>query len=112
MSKGIRSWEFPGGPEVRTRCFHCGGLGSIPGQGTRISQAARHSQKKTKQNEKKDSEVSLKRLPLVKDGTEKQLHELKHIKCKFILILIKTQKLFTGHLSRTVGYQFILKTGT
>ena len=27
-------WEFPGGPVVRTWCFHCHGPGSIPGQGT------------------------------------------------------------------------------
>ena len=30
--------KFPGGPVVRTRCFHCWGLGSIPGQRTRILQ--------------------------------------------------------------------------
>ena len=30
------SWEFPGGPVVRTRCSHCQGLGSIPGRGTKI----------------------------------------------------------------------------
>ena len=28
--------EFPGGPVVRTRRFHCRGPGSIPGQGTKI----------------------------------------------------------------------------
>ena len=27
------SWEFPGGPVVRTPWFHCRGLGSFPGQG-------------------------------------------------------------------------------
>ena len=32
--------EFPGGPVVRTRCFHRGSLGSIPGQGAKILQAA------------------------------------------------------------------------
>ena len=26
------SWEFPGSPVVKTPCFHCRGLGSIPGQ--------------------------------------------------------------------------------
>ena len=31
--------EFPGGPVVRTRRFHCHGLGSIPGWGTKIPQA-------------------------------------------------------------------------
>ena len=40
--------EFPGGPVVRIRHLHCGGLGSIPGQGTEILQAARCSQKERK----------------------------------------------------------------
>ena len=31
--------EFPGGSVVRTCCFHCHGLGSIPGWGTKILQA-------------------------------------------------------------------------
>ena len=30
---------------VRTQCFHCQSLGSVPGRGTRIPQAAWHSQK-------------------------------------------------------------------
>ena len=29
-------WEFPGGPVVRTLCFHCRGPSSIPGWGTKI----------------------------------------------------------------------------
>ena len=42
-------WEFPGGPVVRTWCFHCQGPGSIPGRET--TQAMQHGQKgKTKQN--------------------------------------------------------------
>ena len=40
--------EFPGGPVVRTRRFHCQGSGSIPGQGTKIPQAARPKKKKKK----------------------------------------------------------------
>ena len=32
-------WEFPGGPVVRTRRFHCHGPGSIPGWGSKILQA-------------------------------------------------------------------------
>ena len=35
---------------VRTLHFHCGGLGSIPGWGTKIPQAKRHGQKKRKEN--------------------------------------------------------------
>ena len=37
---------------VRTLHFHCWGPGSIPGQGTKIPQAARHGQKKKKNNTK------------------------------------------------------------
>ena len=33
---------------VRTWHFHCHGPGSIPGQGTKIPQAAQHGQKKKK----------------------------------------------------------------
>ena len=44
--------EFPGGPVVRTPCFHCGGVGSIPGQGTKIPQAVQCGQK-TKTNKQK-----------------------------------------------------------
>ena len=33
-SKGC--WEFPGGPVVRTLCFHCRETGSIPGCRTKI----------------------------------------------------------------------------
>ena len=38
--------EFSGGPVGRTRAFTAKGLGSIPDQGNRVPQAARHSQKK------------------------------------------------------------------
>ena len=34
---------------VRTWCFHCCGLGSIPGRGTKILQAVQCSQKKKKE---------------------------------------------------------------
>ena len=37
-----QSWESPSGPVIRTWCFHCGGPSSIPGQGTKITQAAWH----------------------------------------------------------------------
>ena len=33
-------WEFPGGPVARTWHSHHGGLGSTPGWGTKIPQAA------------------------------------------------------------------------
>ena len=38
--------EFPGGPAVRTWCFHCGSLGSVPGWGTKILQAMRKKKEK------------------------------------------------------------------
>ena len=37
--------KFPGGPVVRTWCFHCHGLGLSPSQGTKIPQAAQCGQK-------------------------------------------------------------------
>ena len=40
--------EFPGGPVVRIRRFHCQGLGSIPHWGTKIPQVAQRSQKENK----------------------------------------------------------------
>ena len=40
--------EFPGGPVIKTLCFHCLGPGLITVQGTKILQAAQHSQKKKK----------------------------------------------------------------
>ena len=41
--KKTPSWKIPGGTVVRTQSFYCHGLGSIPGQGTKIPQAAWHS---------------------------------------------------------------------
>ena len=38
-----KGWEFPGSSVDRTQRFHCHGLGSIPGQGTKIPQAVWHS---------------------------------------------------------------------
>ena len=41
----ICNGEFPGGLEVSILSFHCCGLCSIPGWGTKILQAAWHGQK-------------------------------------------------------------------
>ena len=38
--------EFPEGTVVRTQYFHCWGLGSIPGRGTKILQRKAQSKKK------------------------------------------------------------------
>ena len=51
------SREFPGSPVVGTPCFHCQGLGLIPGRGTKIPQAALCSQKKNKQTNKTTEQV-------------------------------------------------------
>ena len=44
------SRDFPGGPVVKTPHYNAVGTGSIPGQGTKISQC--HSQKTNKQTKK------------------------------------------------------------
>ena len=44
--KKCQAWDFPGGPVAKTLCFQCRGIGSIPGQGTKIPHAVLHSQKK------------------------------------------------------------------
>ena len=40
--------KFPGGPVVRTQCFHCRGLSLIASRGTKILQAVQHVKKKKK----------------------------------------------------------------
>ena len=52
-------WDFPGSPEVRTQCFHGGGLGSIPGLISYKSQSTENKQTQTKQNKIRnvDSEI-------------------------------------------------------
>ena len=54
---GFLNWvlrELPGGPAVRTWCFHCHGPGSIPGQGTKIPEAVWYGQKKFKNQNKRN----------------------------------------------------------
>ena len=46
----LASWESPRGPMVRTQCFHCWGLGSIPGRGTKTLYVVWHGQKQTNKN--------------------------------------------------------------
>ena len=40
--------DFPSSPVVKTRCFHCWGLGSIPGWGMKIQQPSWDSPKNKK----------------------------------------------------------------
>ena len=42
------SQDFPGGPVVMTPAGNAGGMGSIPGQGTKILYVARHSKNRKK----------------------------------------------------------------
>ena len=44
--------DFHGGPVVKTPCFHCGGYGPDPTQGTKIPHAMQHGQKLTKKKKK------------------------------------------------------------
>ena len=44
--------EFPGGPVVRTLSFHCHGLGSIPGQETKVLQDLQCRQKKEEEKKR------------------------------------------------------------
>ena len=48
--------ELPGGPVVRSQCFHSCGLGSIPGWGTKITQASWCGKKKKKKEKRKKQE--------------------------------------------------------
>ena len=49
-NQNMRNRDFPGGPVVRTWRFHCRDLGSIPGRGTKIPQAAWLCQNKERKN--------------------------------------------------------------
>ena len=40
VKKLMISWEFPGSPAVRTRCFHYKGTESTPDRGSEIQHAA------------------------------------------------------------------------
>ena len=49
--KPSSGWEFPGGPMVRTCCFHCCGLSWIPVQITKILQAVWHDKERKKKEQ-------------------------------------------------------------
>ena len=53
------SWNLSDGPGVRTQCFHCHGLSSIPGWGTKILQAAWCDLKEKKN---RDSNIARKKI--------------------------------------------------
>ena len=60
--------EFPGDPLGRTQCLHCQGQGSIPGWGTKLSQATQSGLKRKK--EKKVTVI-------------KPCHEVRFSKCTY-----------------------------
>ena len=41
----IYSWDFPGGPVVKTLCFDHRDVGLFPGQGTKILRASQEAKK-------------------------------------------------------------------
>lgn len=43
-------WECPASPVIRTMCFHCYGLASIPVWGTKIPEVVRHGQNNNNTN--------------------------------------------------------------
>ena len=45
-------WDFSGNPVVKTWCFHRRGVGSIPGQGTKIPHIIQRGKKIKKQFDK------------------------------------------------------------
>ena len=45
-------WDFPGGPVVRTLCFHCRGPRFDPWVGAKILPATQHGQKRKKKKRK------------------------------------------------------------
>ena len=51
----IYDGKFPGGPVVRTLCFHCWGLRFSPCQETKILQAVQHDQKKSYDENRKSA---------------------------------------------------------
>jgi len=52
--------DFPGGLVISIPGFHCRGLGSIPGGGTEILQAAQSGQEKKKRKKKSSRKTTTK----------------------------------------------------
>ena len=73
--------EFPGGPVVRNRHFHCQGLGLIPGWGTEILQATPCGQIKKKKC------TCLKKQNKTEKGIHAVQRALSHRKSPLVLLL-------------------------
>ena len=67
--------DFPGGPEVKILHFRCRGLGSPPGQGNKILNAAKPERKKKKKRLLQDRED---KQSLKKKKGEKKKRRLQH----------------------------------
>ena len=80
--------EYPGCPVVRFPSFHCFGLGSIPGSGTKILQATQCGQKNTCQMQLVvtivDSSTSL----------EKCTQSIQQLEQPFVVQLLRHARLF------------------
>ena len=50
-------WDFPGSSVVKNAHFNAGGMGSIPGQGTKILQVTWHGQKEKKKKKIKNQAI-------------------------------------------------------
>ena len=81
----LKQWEFPGSTVVRTWHFHCCGLGSIPGRGAKILQAAACRKKKKK---KKVDEITVHKY-LFGEGALSILFDLSEISM-YYFVTIKT----------------------
>ena len=64
--------EFPGSSVVRTWCFHCGSLGSISGQGTKIPKATAAQPKKKKRERETERESESSDYKRTKEGNLKK----------------------------------------
>ena len=73
-------WDLPGGPVVKTPCFHCRGIGSVPGQGTKILHAMwpahthTHTHTHTKGNILVNRKLTLYKTAYLKEKIKSLLH--------------------------------------
>ena len=71
--KNEKSRDFPGVQRLRLQASTAGGMGSIPGQGTKIPHAAKHGPKKPqKKNKQKKREREKSKQELLKDKMKKR----------------------------------------
>ena len=98
----LSSWEFPGGLVVRIPDFHCCGVGSIPGWGTEIPQAARRGQKKKKKQ--------LSSSPSPVDSTSSYLMNVSLLSIPTATILVQGQDLLHLDHEKSPGQAHMQQT--